>query len=99
MKRHIVRLGLIALFALVATLFFERSVDVGYVMLFVVIYYCSFSIDGYLIKKDFYAGYIGTLEATDDNKNLRLFSFLLSIGLILLILVLLYCRYFLNFWP
>ena len=99
MKRHIIRLGLISLFALVATFFFNRNVDVVYVMSFIVIYYFSLPIDGYLTKKDFYAGYIGTLEATADNRKLRLFSFLLSVGAILFILVLLYYRYISNFWP
>lgn len=99
MNLQVVRIGLIALVALILPFYFERSVDVGYVMMFVVIYYFSSSIAGFIMGKDFHAGYAGFLQATDDNKFLRLFSFLLSIGITIFIMVLLYFRYFLNFWP
>ena len=99
MNLQIIRFGVIAWVALILPFFFERKVDVGYVMMFVVIYYFSSSIAGFIMKKDFHAGYAGFLQATDENKFLRLLSFLLSVGVTIFIIVLLYFRYFLNFWP
>ena len=94
MKEFLVRFGVIFACAFIASFFIERSVDISYIMLFVFIYYFSFPIDGYIMNKDFFAGYAGVLKAVEENKNIRLFSFLLSIIVIAFILVIVYYRYF-----
>jgi len=94
MKECLVRFGIISACAFIASFFIERSVDISYIMLFGFIYYFSFPIDGYIMNKDFFAGYAGTLKATEENKNIRLFSFLLSTIVIVFVLLIIYYRYF-----
>lgn len=82
MKYEFITFSIMLVIFYINSLFLLDDPDIGYWLFPIITTYLSLPIIGFILKKEFFAGAIGNLKYSEENRHARLLSFVLSVVLL-----------------